>query len=110
MNKAYLDALPGADGRLIREITRRTYVDAQGATPVHDSSAVFYLLRPEAYVTVQGKIRVVPDGIAAGQTLLGHPTSQSTLYVDRPVNQVAVGVDASAVLGIYYDVLAASGQ
>lgn len=106
MDKAYLAALPGKDGELIREMTRRTYVNAEGATPVHDSSAVFYLLRPDAYSTIEGKVRVITDGIGAGQTMIGPPSTENSAYANSRLNKVAVGVDANVVLAIYREALA----
>jgi hypothetical protein len=76
MDRAYLTALPGKDGALIRAITRQTYVNAQGSMPVHDSSAVFYALRPSAYTTVEGVVRVEPGtGPAAGITVMAPPAA-----------------------------------
>ncbi|MDH2328385.1 nucleoside hydrolase [Cereibacter sp. SYSU M97828] len=110
MSKEYLDALPGTDGQFIREITHRTYVNDQGATPVHDSSAIFYLLDPGAYTMTEAKVRVVPDGIAAGQTMMGKPTSSNSTYEPYPSVQVATSVDAARVLDIYSETIANAAE
>ena len=41
--------------------------------PVHDASAVAYLLRPELFVTQTAVVRVVTEGIALGQTIHADP-------------------------------------
>lgn len=107
MDKAFLDALPGKDGELIRAISGPTYVTPQGSTPVHDSSAIFYALRPDAYKTVDGIIRVATDGPTVGQTSVGKPTSNNPAYQGRQVNKVTVEVDTEAVLKLYHSTLAA---
>jgi purine nucleosidase len=105
MAKRVLDALPGKDGELIRAITKQTYVNAEGATPVHDSSAIFYALRPSAYTTIEGFVRVGVDGMDAGQTMIVPPDSANPAFKGRPITRVAVGVDAASVLSLYRETI-----
>jgi inosine-uridine nucleoside N-ribohydrolase len=105
MDKAYLDSLPGKDGELIRGITKQTYVNAEGATAVHDSSAIFYALRPSAYTTVEGLVRVGVGGMDDGQTMIVPPDSENLAFKGRPVVRVAVGVDAASVLSLYRETI-----
>lgn len=59
---------------------------------IHDSSAVAYALHPEWFELKGGPVTVVPDGIAAGQTI-----QYADGALPRPSLQVAVGVDAKRV-------------
>ncbi len=65
---------------------------------IHDSSAVAYVLNPDWFELGSGPVAVVPDGIAAGQTIL---------YADgalpRRSAQVAVGIDADRVRMVLMD-------
>lgn len=107
MDKTYLDSLPGEDGKLIRAITRHTYVNAAGSMPVHDPSAVLYALLPTAYTMIQGAVRVGIQGLDFGQTLIARPNSFyfRPEFQGRPVVQVAVNVDAPTVLRLYKDTI-----
>ncbi|NMN05779.1 MULTISPECIES: nucleoside hydrolase [unclassified Novosphingobium] len=111
MDRAYLDALSGQDGALIRAITRQTYLSPQGTMPVHDSSAVFYALRPAAYVTVEGVVRVEPSGgPGAGVTLMEPPGSTDAGFAGHGAIKVATGVDVPAVLAFYAQTLREGGH
>lgn len=59
---------------------------------IHDSSAVAYALRPEWFELKDGPVAVVPDGIAAGQTI-----QYGGDAIERPAVRVAVGVKADLV-------------
>jgi inosine-uridine nucleoside N-ribohydrolase len=74
---------------------------------VHDSSAVAAVLHPELFTYVSGAVRVVPDGIAKGQTIVrpeGH-YDRARDWDGRPSCQVAVTVDAPAFLKFYADTI-----
>jgi purine nucleosidase len=98
----------GEDGRFVRDISRfyqNFYNTTQGIVgfPVHDSSAVAYALHPEFYTTETGRIRVVSEGIAFGQTIIA-PDSQhypAGPWDGRPSMTIATGVDVPAVLELY---------
>ncbi|MFK7830349.1 MAG: nucleoside hydrolase [Congregibacter sp.] len=120
MDEAFMTALgeSGADaGRFIRDITRYYFdfyasVTGQRICPIHDSSAVAYLLAPEHYTTELGAVRVVTEGLAMGQTILGeHPDRYATnAWQQKPLIQVCTEVDAAAVKRLYLETLAIAGQ
>ena len=78
--------------------------------PVHDSSAVAYLLDPSLYETKAAAVRVVTDGIAIGQTIAGDPSAdfESDAWKGRPKCQICIGVDSERVLALYAKTLALS--
>jgi inosine-uridine nucleoside N-ribohydrolase len=112
----FFDALrenAGQAGDFIYRISRcylefHQRVTGDYACPVHDSSAVAYLLDPGAFTTLEAAVRVVPEGIAIGQTICGEPDAdyESTAWKDQPVCRVCTGVDADRVLGLYAETLA----
>jgi purine nucleosidase len=99
----YLDALGrdgGAEGMFIREITRH-YEDfyfrrTGGGIYSHDASAVACALDPTPFALRRGPVRVVADGIAAGQTIqwLEGDDFPATDWKGMPAQSVGVGVDA----------------
>ena len=69
----------------------------------HDASAVTYALHPEFFAVETGPVRVVPDGIARGQTIL-KPDDENYPVKDwdgRRSQTVAVGVQSGRVLDLY---------
>ncbi len=98
--------------------TSRFYLDfheqVTGAyeCPVHDSSAVAYLLNPSLYKTKTAAVRVATDGIAIGQTIAGDPSAdfESDAWKDQPTCQICIGVDSEKVLALYADTLALAGE
>jgi inosine-uridine nucleoside N-ribohydrolase len=111
MDEAFIATLrreAGAAGEFIHAITRfyfDFYERVNGARfcPIHDSSAVACLLAPQLYRRESGPVRVVRDGIAMGQTILGlHPDRYaSDAWLDRPSCEVCVEVDAEGVKALY---------
>jgi inosine-uridine nucleoside N-ribohydrolase len=110
MSNAYVEELAatGPDGRFVRDISRhyaafykeRDHIDGFF---VHDASAVTYALHPEFFAVERGPVRVVPDGIARGQTIL-KPEGETYPVADwnnRPSQAVAVGVQSGRVLALY---------
>jgi purine nucleosidase len=107
MSTAYLDALGrdgGAEGRFIRDITRcyEAFYERRtgGGIFSHDATAVACALDPGPFVLRTGAVRVVPDGIAAGQTIQvaqgrRFPAAQ---WDGLPQQSVCVEVDAERVL------------
>ncbi len=87
-------------------------VTAAFECPVHDSSAVAYLLNPALYETKTAAVRVVTEGIAIGQTIAGDPNAdyESDAWKDRPACQICIGVDSEKVLALYAATLALAGQ
>ena len=98
----------GDIGQFIYEITR-TY-DAfhrdslnMPAFPVHDASAISYVLQPGLFQTDTGAIRAVTEGIASGQTIFA---SESASYSpgewdDIPLKNVCIGVRSERLLELY---------
>jgi inosine-uridine nucleoside N-ribohydrolase len=103
MNTDYLDALGrdgGAEGAFIRQITQlyeAFYAHRTGGGIYsHDASAVACALDPGAFGLRHGPVRVVVDGIAAGQTIQvpqGDPYPAAD-WQGFPAQSVCVSVDA----------------
>ncbi|MEO0574111.1 MAG: nucleoside hydrolase [Pseudomonadota bacterium] len=95
------------EGQLLYQVSRfyAEFYRANGhATgfPVHDSSALAYVIDPTLFKTTKGPIRVVCDGIAIGQTIQAAAVDRSFPDWDgRPIQQVCVDVDAQGVLSLY---------
>ena len=90
MGQTYFDALrakAGPAGEFIYQISK-CYLDfhervhGQRNCPVHDPSAVAYLLRPEIFGTIDASVRVVTEGAATGQTICGEPADYAE--IDAP--------------------------
>lgn len=103
LSTAYLDALGrdgGAEGAFIREITRfyEAFYRPQtgGGIFSHDASAVACALDATAFELRRGPVRVVTEGIAAGQTIQLRPGTSfpSTAWAQMPPQSVCVGADA----------------
>ena len=67
--------------------------------PVHDASAIAYLLRPELFSTQTAVVRVATDGIAIGQTIHADPEPYYDIkaWHDRPTVEICIGVDGARV-------------
>jgi purine nucleosidase len=75
--------------------------------PLHDSSAVAYLLRPELFTTISHPVRVVTEGIAIGQTIHSNDDRKyvSEAWDNIPDSTLCTDVDAAAVLQFYLSTL-----
>lgn len=116
MTDDYMQALArdaGKDGQFLWEVSRfyAKFYTSTGQTrsgfAVHDSSAVAYALHPEFFTVERGAVRVVPEGIARGQTIL-RPDGYFDHAKDwdkRPSLNVCVGVNAEAFLKFYRDTI-----
>jgi len=111
MDSAYLDTLGrdgGDEGAFIREITRHyeSFYNTRtgGGIYSHDPSAVACALDPGAFTLRSGAVRVVGDGIAAGQTIqsIAGRAFPATDWDGLPVQSVCVGVDAPRLLAEYH--------
>lgn len=117
MHTAYLDSIRehgGADGQFIWEVSRlyeQFHVDSAGVHGiyVHDSSAVAYLVAPELYQIRQGAVRVVLDGIAAGQTIQKPAKSKvpAPHWDTAPQHGICADVDVEGFLKLYFDTIVA---
>ncbi|MGI9270710.1 MAG: nucleoside hydrolase [Woeseiaceae bacterium] len=112
-----LQATTGKPGDFIYRISRfylRFHEQISGAhsCPIHDSSAVAYLLRPNLYQTKTAAVRVVTTGIAIGQTIAGNPDAnfESDAWKNKPVCKICVGVEPDKVLALYTNTLALAAE
>ncbi len=99
----------GEAGEFIYRISR-CYLDFHERTqgkyecPIHDSSAVAFLLSPESYVTQTGSVRVVTEGSNKGQTLFQRASGPDV--GDKKSNCcICTAVDAEAVRNLYASTL-----
>lgn len=120
MTEAYMDRIrsdSGSAGEFIYQISR-FYFDFyeqrhdERVSPMHDASAVAYLLRPDLYETKSAVIRVVTEGIAIGQTISGEGKAEyiSDHWRNLPHCNFCVGVNADAVLELYATTLALAAE
>jgi len=108
-----LKANSGKAGEFVYRISRfyldfHERVTGAYACPVHDSSAVAFLLNPYLYRTKVAAVRVVTEGIAIGQTIAGDPDAdyESSSWKDHSTCRICTGVDADSVLELYAETLA----
>ncbi len=121
MSTAYLERLRDAAGRtgqFIWDVSRfyenfyRSSTQFDGV-PVHDSSAVGYLLDPSLFTTRGGPIRVVTEGIAIGQTIQAANTRSyppGNAWEGRPDHQICIEGDAERFLTLYFDTIVAASR
>nr|CAA6824321.1 MAG: Inosine-uridine preferring nucleoside hydrolase (EC [uncultured Thiotrichaceae bacterium] len=70
----------------------------------HDVSAVIYVTNPDLFETQEGSIRVVPDGIAVGQTIMRRNQSRQypvTAWDNQPVQKACMQVDSVGVVEVF---------
>jgi len=116
LDDQFFDALrssAGPAGEFIYQISRfyldfHVAISGKRECPMHDSSAVAYLLKPSLYKTREAAVRVVTEGISIGQTIAGDPAADyaTDAWQDKPASQVCVEVDAAKVLDLYRETLA----
>ena len=118
MDEAYFDRLRATGSKTcayVYDVSRfycefyRSRTGVNGCF-THDPSVVAYLLDPSLFATEQGPVRVVPEGIAMGQTLMdrsGTTDSQAEWSGKPPIN-VCIGVDEPGVLDLYFQRMAAT--
>jgi inosine-uridine nucleoside N-ribohydrolase len=109
MDEAYLAGLRGATfGDFIFRVSRfylqfHKLAHNIDACHTHDPSAIGYLIDPTLFRTMRGPIRVVTEGIAAGQTLMDRRREwlAPTEWSDVPETTVCVEVDSARLLALY---------
>ncbi|RKF46610.1 nucleoside hydrolase [Paraburkholderia fungorum] len=111
MSEAYLASLRdrgGAAGQFVWDVSRHYQAFHELSAQlkgiyVHDSSAVAYVLAPHLYTTRRGPVRVLTDGIAAGQTIQKSSTMPvpAPAWDTRPESVVCVDVDVPGMLALY---------
>jgi inosine-uridine nucleoside N-ribohydrolase len=117
MDDPYLASLRTSRyGEFIYDITRfyldfHRQVHGDYACHTHDPSAIAYLIDPTLYTLEHGPVRVVTEGLAAGQTLMdrrGEWYSPNAWTPYRPAG-VCTGVDAARVLALYRERITGAG-
>jgi inosine-uridine nucleoside N-ribohydrolase len=99
----------GIEGKYIRDIARfylDFHRDREGLDGmfVHDSSAIAYMLEPTIFTTRRGPVRVVPGGIAAGQTIQV-PDTRKVIpepWANRPSQSICTTVRPKRLLELYF--------
>ncbi|SKA90709.1 Inosine-uridine nucleoside N-ribohydrolase [Thiothrix eikelboomii] len=74
----------------------------------HDICALTYVLKPELFQTIEGAICVVPEGIAAGQTIMKRIKGDAYFvraWDERPLQKACMQVDAQGVIDFFRDTL-----
>lgn len=108
-------ASSGTDGQFLWDISRayeklyRDHDKLEGGC-IHDVAAAIRMVQPELFRTVSGSVRVVTDGIAAGQTILrpeGTPFPPGA-WDDLPIQRACIGVDNATLLRTYLAAFASS--
>ncbi|MFQ5525677.1 MAG: nucleoside hydrolase [Thermoanaerobaculia bacterium] len=118
MGPGYLGRLrddAGDAGLFLERISRqyrRFYKSSRGVdtTFQHDSLAVAYAIAPELFEVRRGKVKVVTDGVARGQTIFcpeGHHNFDDPEWADRPAHTVCSGIDGAGFLDLYRSAVAA---
>ena len=112
-----LKATAGKAGEFIYSISRfyldfHEQITGVRAGPVHDSSAVAYLLQPHLYRTKVSAVRVVTEGIAIGQTIAGDPNAdyECNAWNGQPTCLICTHVDSASVLELYTGTLVSASQ
>ena len=98
----------GEIGEFIWSISRfyeNFYLNARGTAgfPMHDSSAIAYVINPGLFTTVSGAIRVTTQGISRGQTILVPSGSRFPTgdWEGISPSKGCIAVDAPALLALY---------
>ena len=109
VTSAHLDNLAASgktSAKFIADISRHymAYYDRfnAGGFFMHDASAAAYVVARELFTTRSGPVRVVPDGIAEGQTIQRDPAHwyPPGAWDDRPDQKICTDVEAWAVLDL----------
>jgi inosine-uridine nucleoside N-ribohydrolase len=101
-------------GRLLWEISRSyeaLYKVRNGfaGCALHDATAAAYVVRPELFGTADGPVRVVTEGLAAGQIVQRTPIAYPpTPWDGYPDQTVCIGVEAEAVVQLFVDTIASA--
>lgn len=112
-----LKADAGEAGALIYDISRfylnfQLQANGRYECPVHDPSAVAYLLQPDLFTTLDAVVRVATQGIAMGQTIYSLPGAiyETAEWENRPTCRICTGVDVDGLLGLYRETLRLAGE
>ncbi len=76
-------------------------VNGVGGLLVHDSTAIAYLLMPDAFTVKSWRIRVETQGMSRGKTWpLVRPNSRATHWHNRPLVNVCVDIDSARTIAL----------
>ena len=76
-------------------------VNGVGGLLVHDSTAIAYLLLPDAFTTKSWPVRVETQGMSRGKTWpLIRPNHRATYWNNRPLVNVCVDIDSSRTIAL----------
>ena len=111
MDEQYMEIIRdegGSTGQFIYDISR-FYMNFHKETTghqsffVHDSSAIAYAIQPELFEVQKGALRVVTEGIAAGQTIMAPADKKfpPSPWDNMPVQQACISVDSKGLLELY---------
>ncbi len=76
-------------------------VNGVGGLLVHDSTAIAYLLMPDAFTTKSWPVRVETQGMSRGKTWpLVRPNSRATHWHNRPLVNVCVDIDSARTIAL----------
>uniref|UniRef100_A0A7S3L5G3 Inosine/uridine-preferring nucleoside hydrolase domain-containing protein n=1 Tax=Amphora coffeiformis TaxID=265554 RepID=A0A7S3L5G3_9STRA len=100
----------GKRGQLLFDVSQ-FYLDfyegvVDDGMAVHDSCACAYVVAPELFQMRSGPVRVVCGGLADGMTIQkpdGKVFGPSPAWEKVPSQQVAIGIDAPAILKLIHD-------
>jgi len=111
-NPAFMDRLaaeagePGAFLERINRFYMRFYQQSRGVrtTFQHDSIAVAYAIAPQLFETQRGKVKVLNDGVAIGQTIFcpeGHHDFEDPEWAGLPTQTVCSKLDGPRFRELY---------
>ncbi|MDH3402101.1 MAG: nucleoside hydrolase [Acidobacteriota bacterium] len=120
MDEAFIEELrtrAGEAGAFLERINRqyrRFYRSSRGVdvTFQHDSIAVAYAIAPSLFEVERGKVKVLTDGVARGQTVFcpeGHHTFGDPEWAGLPTHRVCRGIDGPGFLDLYARALIGGG-
>jgi inosine-uridine nucleoside N-ribohydrolase len=119
MTDDYLAGLKAAGtllGEFIYDISRfyrNFHYDYYGLAGfhTHDPSAIAYVIDPTLFTVERGPVRVITEGVAAGQTLLDRWQRWygTNPWSGRPPVNVCLGVDSARLLALYKAHLTVTG-
>lgn len=83
------------------DFSRRVNGNAVGGLLVHDSTAIAYLLLPDAFTVKSWPVRVETQGMSRGKTWpLVRPNARATHWHNRPNVNVCVDIDSARTIAL----------
>ncbi|MBI1280406.1 MAG: nucleoside hydrolase [Anaerolineaceae bacterium] len=85
------------------DFSRRVNGNAVGGLLVHDSTAVAYLLVPDAFTVKSWPVRVETQGMSRGKTWpMVRPNTRATYWHNRPNVNVCVDIDSARTIALEF--------